>query len=121
MEHRDLQVHLSHCCIMHGCKYNDADCPVANKLAQQQYLCEECMSDGIPDVDTLVYISLNGKPSSQPKHVTEQSTLQHVVCRSCTLIDKCDKTTYLTCAVDRIVKLEQLIKSVRKSSFIAES
>jgi hypothetical protein len=35
-------VHSTHCCALHGCKYGDDDCPVANKTKQQHYLCETC-------------------------------------------------------------------------------
>lgn len=35
-------VHTEHCCILHGCKYGDADCPVENGRKKQSYLCEGC-------------------------------------------------------------------------------
>jgi hypothetical protein len=35
-------VHRTHCCILHGCKYSDDDCPVANKKTTQAYPCEQC-------------------------------------------------------------------------------
>ncbi len=38
-------VHTSHCCEKHGCKYGDDDCPVAAKAAPQEHLCEECEQD----------------------------------------------------------------------------
>ena len=34
--------HDTHCCIHHGCKYGDDDCPVANGVRKQCYLCESC-------------------------------------------------------------------------------
>jgi len=34
--------HDTHCCIDHGCKYGDHDCPVANGIRKQCYLCEMC-------------------------------------------------------------------------------
>lgn len=40
-------VHTSHCCILHGCKYGDEDCTVTSKIREQQYPCESCTSDGI--------------------------------------------------------------------------
>ena len=37
--------HLTtHCCIIHGCKYCEEDCPVANGKVQQEYSCEDCES-----------------------------------------------------------------------------
>lgn len=41
-------VHKTHCCVYHGCKYGDEDCPVALKLIEQVYPCETC-SDGIEE------------------------------------------------------------------------
>jgi len=38
-------VHTSHCCEKHGCKYGDDDCPVAKKVSVQEYLCESCQDD----------------------------------------------------------------------------
>lgn len=35
-------VHATHCCVIHGCKYGDEDCPVENKEVMQEYLCEQC-------------------------------------------------------------------------------
>lgn len=35
-------VHDSHCCIDHGCKYSDDDCPVALGLRKQDGPCEHC-------------------------------------------------------------------------------
>jgi len=36
-------VHQSHCCIDHGCKYNDKDCPVVSGQIKQKYPCEDCL------------------------------------------------------------------------------
>lgn len=38
----NYQVHLAHCCVIHGCKYGDPKCPVVNGQMLQKYLCEEC-------------------------------------------------------------------------------
>ena len=43
-------VHETHCCILHGCKYGDDDCPVVNGLTKQKYICEQCEDDGIEEV-----------------------------------------------------------------------
>ncbi len=37
-------VHITHCCVKHGCKYGDIDCPVATKLVLQKYPCEDCIN-----------------------------------------------------------------------------
>lgn len=37
-----IGVHLTHCCVIHGCKYGDKDCPVADGTEQQEYCCETC-------------------------------------------------------------------------------
>jgi hypothetical protein len=35
-------VHVTHCCVWHGCKYRDDDCPVETKQVKQAYDCEAC-------------------------------------------------------------------------------
>ena len=35
-------VHVTHCCLRHGCKYGDEDCPVAAGTHEQMYKCESC-------------------------------------------------------------------------------
>jgi hypothetical protein len=37
-------VHQTHCCLRHGCKYGDEDCPVESNHVHQTYPCEECLS-----------------------------------------------------------------------------
>lgn len=37
-----LDCHDTHCCIDHGCKYGDDDCPVENGLRKQTGPCENC-------------------------------------------------------------------------------
>lgn len=34
----------SHCCILHGCKYMDDNCPVENGIIKQEHPCEDCGS-----------------------------------------------------------------------------
>lgn len=34
--------HTTHCCVVHGCKYGDDDCHVANGKTKQDSLCEDC-------------------------------------------------------------------------------
>lgn len=45
MEVDHVGVHRTHCCVIHGCKYGDEDCPVVLKEVKQEYLCEDCDSD----------------------------------------------------------------------------
>ncbi len=35
-------VHRTHCCLNHGCKYGNQDCPVELGLIIQDYPCEDC-------------------------------------------------------------------------------
>lgn len=43
----DYKVHIEHCCLAHGCKYGNKDCPVVNKKLFQRHVCEQCVKDGI--------------------------------------------------------------------------
>ena len=43
-------VHRTHCCVLHGCKYGDQDCPVVNGEIKQDYTCESCDMDGIKNI-----------------------------------------------------------------------
>ena len=42
-------VHEAHCCLKHGCKYGDDDCPVADGRVKQMYPCETCEWDTCQD------------------------------------------------------------------------
>lgn len=42
-------VHQTHCCIKHGCKYGDEDCPVVTGLILQRYPCEDCSNPTIEE------------------------------------------------------------------------
>jgi len=53
-EKMHIGVHVSHCCIIHGCKYGDEKCPVVIGIFKQDYPCEECMSDGIKTVKEVI-------------------------------------------------------------------
>lgn len=43
-------VHQTHCCVMHGCKYGNSDCPVVTGEIVQEYPCEDCPSDYKPGI-----------------------------------------------------------------------
>lgn len=54
MDERELGVHASHCCVMHGCKYGEKDCPVVNDVVEQKYVCETCSDyEGIQNLEDL--------------------------------------------------------------------
>lgn len=40
-----IGVHVGHCCLLHGCKYGDEDCPVTSGQFAQSYPCESCSLD----------------------------------------------------------------------------
>lgn len=37
----DCDVHTGHCCVVHGCKYNDPNCSVETGSKKQSYKCLE--------------------------------------------------------------------------------
>jgi len=41
-DHPGSGTHITHCCIHHGCKYGDEDCPVAQGKVRQEFPCEQC-------------------------------------------------------------------------------
>ena len=43
----DKCVHTEHCCVHHGCKYRDANCPVELGIKIQSYPCEDCDRDQV--------------------------------------------------------------------------
>ena len=45
----NAEVHKTHCCLKHGCKYGEDDCPVASGEIDQLYDCEECAWDNEED------------------------------------------------------------------------
>lgn len=45
--------HVTHCCVIHGCKYRDDDCPVVLGIAEQDGPCEDCETSGIRSVKEL--------------------------------------------------------------------
>jgi hypothetical protein len=58
MDKSKYGVHKTHCCVKHGCKYGDKDCPIVNGEIKQDYICESCGYDGIKSVDEL-FIDIN--------------------------------------------------------------
>lgn len=54
MEKEKWGVHEGHCCVIHGCKYGDEDCPVLLRKTKQDYTCESCGYDGFKEVDEII-------------------------------------------------------------------
>lgn len=52
----NVGVHKSHCCVLHGCKYREDNCPVEYKEVTQDYLCDECWDDGLRSLEDLELI-----------------------------------------------------------------
>ncbi len=61
MDKSNHGVHAAHCCIKHGCKYGDEDCPVVSGEIKQEYVCEYCSDDGIKSVDEIKTFYLDYK------------------------------------------------------------
>ena len=57
----DYKVHTSHCCVIHGCKYGDKDCPVVNKKILQKYPCQECDKPSLDDNWRLIFNEFKNK------------------------------------------------------------
>jgi hypothetical protein len=49
----DSEVHRTHCCVHHGCKYNQDDCDVVLGKVKQAYSCESCEDDHQNDSSSL--------------------------------------------------------------------
>jgi len=49
-------VHTRHCCLVHGCKYDNDDCTVVTGKEAQEYLCECCSYDRDQAKDHLDYL-----------------------------------------------------------------
>jgi signal peptidase I len=45
--------HVTHCCVYHGCKYCDPNCPVENGSEIQKYTCEDCDYDGFEKIEDI--------------------------------------------------------------------
>lgn len=72
MDEREIGVHKRHCCILHGCKYGEDDCPVVNEEVRQDHVCESCGWDGIKNVDGIYkYIEFVNKLDSLQKSLTK--------------------------------------------------
>ena len=49
----NIETHVQHCCIIHGCKYTNLKCPVLQGIPQD-HPCGECKRDGIIEVEDVL-------------------------------------------------------------------
>ena len=47
----NVEVHASHCCKKHWCKYRSENCPVVKGEVEAKYPCEYCEMDEEEDMD----------------------------------------------------------------------
>lgn len=60
-------VHSRHCCVKHGCKYGEEDCPVWLGYEEQSHPCETCMwysEEPIYNIPTVSEEELNNRRNS---------------------------------------------------------
>lgn len=59
-------VHSRHCCIEHGCKYGEEDCPVWLGYEKQDHHCEICMwcTEELYNIPTVSEEELNNRRNS---------------------------------------------------------
>jgi len=90
-------VHTAHCCVKHGCKYEDENCPVINRKVRQQYTCEWCNDDGIKTIEELYdsMIEHNSKTILKIAKLlcSERSIKQP--CTNCPAHDLCDDISFV--------------------------
>ena len=65
MKNNNNRVCETHCCILHGCKYGDDDCPVCLGIIKQKFLCDLCRDN----------ISRNSRNSSDIENANQPREL----------------------------------------------
>ena len=68
-------VHAAHCCLKHGCKYADEDCPVYSGKIDQKYPCEFCREEEKPDYSVKppdIGWTLPKPPEPPPKRIIKE-------------------------------------------------
>jgi hypothetical protein len=63
------EVHITHCCIRHGCKYGDESCAVVFGPDVQEFPCESC--DDEPHFKVAFIRHSMREPSWKPKQVQD--------------------------------------------------
>lgn len=93
MDAIEIKVHESHCCLGHGCKYANVDCPVALGRIDQMYPCERCghwddlkdeYGDGVPvhsDPEYIEYFESEVRPAYE-KEFAWQRSLKRILARN---------------------------------------
>jgi hypothetical protein len=71
-------VHTEHCCVIHGCKYGEEDCPVATGKQKQSYLCENC-GDFETASDTIAQWQVINDRIAQLKTKERNSVLDSII------------------------------------------
>lgn len=41
---KNIGTHVTHCCLRHGCKYSEEECPVETGVNEQEFACPYCTS-----------------------------------------------------------------------------
>lgn len=99
-------VHTEHCCLRHGCKYGDLDCPVYLQTKVQSHPCESCQHD---DNDVTIKDIYVGEGSQGPNSVVIHLSDNHRV----TLTD-----AFLTKMVTAIHKAEHIANKAAQEARI---
>lgn len=81
----DKSVHFNHCCMLHGCKYGNEDCPVQDGPPFDQIACQDCSDEALGNIGSPDRLDEIVKKHGCP-HMT---TLGDPVCRICS------KTVYV--------------------------
>lgn len=45
-----VKPHHSFCCVLHGCKHGNLNCPVVKGRLPQLRLCEQCQEEGLTKI-----------------------------------------------------------------------
>lgn len=76
---RNLGVHITHCCVYHGCKYAEPDCPVWSGEVEQKYDCEQCEYEDRMPILNYLNKRLNEVPLSNVETWTELARAKEFV------------------------------------------
>lgn len=69
----------SHCCVYHGCKYNDEDCTVLSFKGEQEHTCPYCHDDdeyGYPEFGKAIFPVLKSKEDVEQEIKNLDDTLK---------------------------------------------
>jgi len=122
-------VHETHCCVEHGCKYGDEDCPVVIGLIKQKYFCQDCNPNDNYIINNKFNVNidmLNEKDKSIAKENLKK--IQPICCVGLSVIDQLrvlisfaeklgfkDAAKYLNMVVGLTINdIEQIIKRKEK-------